>query len=62
MATNVANSSVQLEMFYHDRQPLSTLSSASHDPVGSHGNQFCEMFAHEKKIVKQKELLGKVSK
>lgn len=47
-------------MFYHDRQPLSIVSTASDDPVSCHGDQFCEMLTHEKKRDKQKELLGKV--
>jgi hypothetical protein len=51
----------ELESFYHDRHPSSSLwRNKSQDPVSCHGQQFCDMFHQERELVKHRELLGKV--
>ena len=52
--------SVNLHCFYQDHIPTSLPPDPFPDPVGRHGQQFCDMLLHQRAVVNRTDLLGKV--
>ena len=52
--------SVNLHCFYQDHGPTPLSPDPFFDPVGRHGQQFCDMLQHQRVVVNQTDLLGKV--
>lgn len=52
--------SVNFHCFYQDHTPTLLPPDPFPDPVGRHGQQFCDMLQHQRVVVNRTDLLGKV--